>query len=44
MDNDIIQKNSYEYWNSIIKTRPRDDIITDDWFDMFQRRLTVAAL
>lgn len=39
MDNDIIQKNSYEYWNSVFKIRTRDEIITDDWLDMFSNEI-----
>ena len=39
MHNDVIQKNSYEYWNSIIKTKMRDEIITDDWLDTFSKEI-----
>ena len=39
MDNDVIQKNSYEYWNSRYKIKPREEIITDDWLDMFSKEI-----
>ncbi len=39
MDIDVIQKNSYEYWNNKFNIRTRDEIITDDWLDMFSKEI-----
>lgn len=39
MPNNEIQKNSYEYWNSRFKLRTRDEIVTDDWLDMFSKEI-----
>jgi SAM-dependent methyltransferase len=39
MANNEIQKNSYEYWNCRFKIRTRDEIITDDWLDMFSKEI-----
>lgn len=39
MEYNEVQKNSYEYWNSRFKTKKRDEIITDDWLEMFSKEI-----
>ncbi len=39
MENNEIKKNSYDYWNSSFKIRMRDEIVTDDWLDLFSEEI-----